>query len=104
MLNDVLIDMGMGPAFSADEADFGGMADGVAPGDLYIGEVLHKTAIDVNTEGTRAAAATIVEMVEKGIAHADGEPVSVILDRPFVYMIVDRAEALPLFIGTVDRV
>lgn len=97
-LNEPLSVMGMPDAFSDTEADFSRMnADNLSR--LYIGYVLHKTDISVTESGTRAAAATIVLMAEKG------EPMefkTVTLDRPFVYCIVDTETMLPLFIGTVE--
>ena len=97
-LKEPLCDMGMGLAFT-DAADFSAMAK-TASGGLCIGQVLHKTAIDVNEDGTRAAAATVVEMTDE--AAVVGEVRTVILDRPYVYMIVDTENDIPLFIGTVN--
>ena len=97
-LNGPLCDMGMGLAFT-EAADFSAMAK-TASGALYIGQVLHKTAIDVNEDGTRAAAATVVTMTDE--AAMVGEYRTVILDRPYVYMIVDTENDIPLFIGTVN--
>ena len=98
-LSDTLRALGMTDAFEAGRADFSRMgASGQGP--LYVGSVLHKTFIDVNEEGTRAAATTTVSM--DGAA-APSEPIErheVILDRPFVYLIVDLRTDMPLFIGT----
>lgn len=95
--------LGMTDAFDAELADFSriGTSD---QGPLAVGGVLHKTFIDVNEEGTRAAAATSVSM--DGVA-APGDPIEyheVILDRPFVYLIVDLRCDLPVFVGTVMSV
>ncbi len=92
----VLRTMGMKDAFDASRADFSGISD--RP--LCISDVLHKTHIDLDSEGTRAAAVTAVIM-EKGAAPMDKKPHEVYLDRPFVYMIVESATGLPVFIGTV---
>ena len=54
----------------------------------------------VDELGTKAAAATVVEMTE-GAMEMEEPPKEVILDRPFLYAIVDRASGLPLFLGTV---
>lgn len=103
-LAETLAAMGMPSAFDDITADFSNMATYTVNGTeypLYISEVLHKTCIDLNETGTRAAAATSVEMA----AGASANPVvrEVILDRPFVYMIVDD-ENIPLFMGTVQSV
>ena len=98
-LTDALRSLGMTDAFDATRADFSRMGTS-EQGPLYVGSVLHKTFVDVNEEGTRAAAATTVTM--DGAA-APGGPVEyheVILDRPFVYLIVDLRCDLPVFIGT----
>ena len=98
-LADALRELGMTDAFDAELADFSRMGSS-EQGPLYVGGVLHKTFVDVNEEGTRAAAATTVSM--DGAA-APGGPVEyheVILDRPFAYLIVDLRCDLPVFIGT----
>lgn len=92
---DVLKTLGMKDAFSGGAADFSKMAQS-AYGNIYISEVAHKTFIQVDELGTRAGAVTMVEMSD------ECEPGnSVILDRPFVYMIIDNETQLPIFIGTV---
>ncbi|MBM6905504.1 serpin family protein [Collinsella tanakaei] len=90
--------LGMTDAFDQYVADFSGMTESMP---LHISKVLHKTHIDVDREGTRAAAVTSVQM-EAG-ASAPGEqvePKTVRLDRPFIYLIVDTRTNTPLFIGT----
>lgn len=98
---DVLKAMGMTDAFSVENADFSRMGT-CEDGNLYIGRVLHKTHITVAEQGTRAGAATVVEML-CGSAYIP-ERKEVVLDRPFVYMLVDRQENLPFFIGTLMEV
>ena len=88
--------MGMTDAFSG-EADFSAMGN-VAQGDLFISRVLHKTYIEVDEEGTKAAAATAVE--DRYGAGLLLEHKEVRLDRPFVYMILD-SKNVPVFIGTL---
>ena len=96
MLNATLIKLGMMTAFSA-EADFNKISN--TP--LTIGEVLHKTHIEVDEDGTKAAAATAVLM--KMMSAFAPEPLpTVYLDRPFIYMITDNQHALPIFIGAVS--
>ena len=97
-LANILPDMGMPLAFSSG-ADFSDMAtyDG---GNLYIGRVLHQTRIEVNAQGTKAAAATAVVM-ESGAVETSSNSYTVILDRPFVYMIVDMEQEIPVFIGVM---
>lgn len=95
-MNRMLEEMGMTDAFNGEVADFSRIAN-PSSGNLFISEVLHKTFIDVNENGTRAAAVTKVEM--KLTSSPIGE--RVILDRPFVYAIIDTDTNLPIFIGSV---
>ena len=78
-------------------ADFSDML--VSGGDtIRIGSIIHKTHIEVDRKGTRAAAVTAVEMRVKG-AIVEEMPKSIVLDRPFVYAIVDNATGIPVFLG-----
>lgn len=97
-LREVLAQAGMTDAFNAGKADFSGMAD-VKPGDLFIRRVIHKTAIQVDERGTKAGAATAVEMSKNAILMN-----FVMFDRPFVYMIFDNENCLPIFIGQVTHI
>ncbi|MCQ2386227.1 MAG: serpin family protein [Clostridia bacterium] len=97
-LNDVLQARGMTDMFSP-EADFSGMgySDG---GNIYCSGVFQKTYIKVDRHGTKAAAITWAEM-KCGSSFA--EMPTVVLDRPFVYAIVDNATGLPIFIGAITE-
>lgn len=97
-MNEVLKTMGMTDAFDEDLADFSGIGNHL-DGNLYINSVLHKTFISVAEQGTRAGAATTVE-IACGAAMEPEEIREVILNRPFVYMIVDCETGIPLFMGT----
>lgn len=92
-LNRILANMGMPSAFGSS-ADFSNMTNL----DLAVGEVLHQTHITLDQAGTRAGAATIVSAELGGKAPYD---VFINLNRPFVYMIIDTVNDLPLFMGTV---
>ena len=95
-LNDALTAIGMGIAFSG-AADFSGMCEG---GGLFISEVRHKTYIEVNEEGTEAAAVTSVEIREKSIGAGD-QPVIMNVNRPFIFAIRERNSETILFMGKV---
>lgn len=95
-MNDALEKLGMPDAFSEAAADFSKLGHS-ENGNLFIGEVLHKTYISVSELGTKAGAATKVEM----LAGSSPEFVTVKLDRPFIYAIIDRTTNLPIFIGTM---
>ena len=94
-LGDQLAAMGMSDAFSANKANFAGM-DGKR--DLYIQKVIHKSFIEVNEEGTEAAAATGIAMAMKAMP-APKAPLIVRCDHPFTFMIVDNATSSVLFAG-----
>ena len=68
---------------------------------VFIDEVLHKTHIEVDSNGTKAAAATVVVM-SKGTGPVREKIESVVLDRPFVYAIIDIETGMPLFIGAIN--
>ena len=98
-LSNVLKGMGMTDAFDGGKADFTGL--GISEtNNIYISRVIHKTFISVAEKGTKAGAATVVEMAE-GAAMFEEEPKVVTLDRPFVYMLVDCENDTPFFIGSL---
>lgn len=94
-LKPALSQLGMGLAFDLNRANFSAMC---AQPRLAIGDVKHKSFIEVNEEGTEAAAVTSVEMVMTAI------PVNtfnLVFNRPFLFLIQDNATGTILFIGTV---
>ncbi|MBQ7810000.1 MAG: serpin family protein [Clostridia bacterium] len=102
-LNSVLKDMGMKEAFDEKKADFSKIGQ-IQGGNIWIGDVLHSTKITVAEQGTKAGAATAVIKYGAGASPAQEEPKEVYLERPFVYMIIDMENNLPVFIGTVMSV
>ena len=98
-MSTILKDMGMTKAFDIYNADFEGLGTSTA-GNIFINRVLHKTFISVGEKGTKAGAATVVEMAD-GAAAEPQEPKEVYLDRPFVYMLIDCENNIPFFNGTM---
>lgn len=101
LLDPVLEGLGMKRAFDADLADFSELGK-YMEGNLYISRVLHQAKIDVDERGTKAGAATIVEIGATG-----GEPeetIEVYLTRPFLFFIADTATHMPIFCGIVNSV
>jgi len=96
-LIDTLKKMGVKDAFDRKTADFSSLIENR---DAYIATVVHKTFIEVDENGTRAAASTLVGADTMSLM----EPYSVCLNRPFVYMIVDTETNLPLFIGVQTEI
>ena len=109
-LSEVLFDLGMEEAFSKDNADFSKMGKVTIENPLgvpettplYIDDVLHKTKIEVTEKGTKAAAVTAIMMAAAGAMPIEKKKVNIVLDRPFVYMIVDKNNT-PLFIGVATN-
>ena len=97
-LTSLLPQLGMAQAFDPEIADFSRLGS-AADGNLYIGQVRHRTFIAVGEKGTRAGAATSVAMNETSAMPVE-EPKVVILDRPFLYAIWDTEANLPVFLGT----
>ena len=96
-LSENLKALGMTDAFDGANADFTALGTS-DEGNIYISRVLHKTFIQVDEEGTKAGAATAVEAATESAALY---PHSVLLNRPFVYMIVDLETGLPIFLGAL---
>jgi serpin B len=90
ILNEVLTDQGMGIAFTPG-ADFSRMASAE---ELWIGEIEHVASVTVDEEGTKAAAATKVEMTI-GMANF------LRVDRPFIFVIRDARTGIILFLGRI---
>ncbi|MDE7226540.1 MAG: hypothetical protein K2N49_06770, partial [Ruminococcus sp.] len=101
-LSKSLKSMGMQDAFDLERADFSKMGKTIT-GTLFINDVKHKTHIDVNKSGTKAAAVTSVEMAA-GDSIDSPLPIAITLDRPFVYCIVDTEIDVPIFIGTLNSI
>jgi serpin B len=96
-LTNVLQAMGMAQAFSPGGADFSGMSTSE---DLYLSAVVHKASVDVNEEGTEAAAATGIEFAATALPVAKPVPVFR-ADHPFLFLIRDRKTKSILFLGRV---
>ena len=92
-LKEALTALGMGVAFSRS-ADFSAMIPG---GGVWIERVIHKTFLEVNEEGTEAAAATAVEMLGVAIR----QPFDMVVDRPFFCAIRDDKTGVILFMGSI---
>jgi len=100
-LADTLKALGMGLAFNANEADFSGMT---GDKDLFISEVIHQAFVDVNEEGTEAAAATGVIMAPTAAPLQEPkEPPVFRADHPFTFMIRDNHSGTIVFLGRVTN-
>jgi len=91
-LEEVLTDMGMGIAFDDLGADFTGMYE---PGGIFIDRIIHKTFLEVDEEGTEAAAATVVDMGYTSIG------LTMYVNRPFIFAIRENHSGTILFMGKI---
>jgi serpin B len=94
-LKDTLSNMGMPIAFSPDEADFSGMTRNR---ELFVSDVIHKAFVAVDEAGTEAAAATAVIMDNCAVPD---QPVEIVIDHPFIFLIRDIETGSILFVGRV---
>lgn len=96
-LNEILKSMGMLDAFDESRADFAGINPDLQ---LYISKVMHKALIEVNEEGTEAAAVTSVSV---GVTSVGEDPVPTVFraDKPFLFAIREHHTGAILFIGKV---
>jgi serine protease inhibitor len=103
-----LIAMGMKEAFDRNMADFTGTASSKTMqldgnGNLYISAVIHKAYVDVDEEGTEAAAATGVGVKRATGVHRAEPPIIFRADHPFMFLIRDNRSGSILFIGRVTN-
>ncbi len=93
-LRNQLVNMGLVSCFT--NGDFSKMLKG----DFSVGEILHRCQIEVNHHGTNASAATIVEIEYGSMLTPEIEPPKqIVLDRPFLYGVIDMKHRMPVFIG-----
>jgi serpin B len=92
-LNETLGAIGLGIAFDSQKADFSEMTSPPT----FISEVKHKTFLEVNEEGAKAAAATVVEVMLGGLP----KTFTMIIDRPFFCAIRDNETGTLLFMGSI---
>ena len=93
-LNDCLIELGMPDLFHMNLADLSGMSK---TEQLYVSHVVHKAYVDVNEEGTEAAAATAAGIMLCSMPYIQ----TFMADHPFLFIILDNRNGVPLFIGRV---
>ncbi len=95
----LLTAIGIQSLFDPSAADLTGLSP---EPELYVGQVLHKTFISVDEEGTEAAAATMLSAVAAGVPRPD-EPVQFTCDRPFLFFITDDLSRSILFAGRLTE-
>ena len=99
-MNDVLESLGMANAFNPGLADFSHINKTAA---LCISRVIHKTFVQVDEEGTEAAAVTAVEIIKSSIGQDEGKIFHFYADHPFFYVIREKDSGTILFMGRMDN-
>ena len=98
-LNHPLEALGMKTAFNQKQANFSGMFNNLH----FISEVRQKAFVEVNEEGTEAAAVTAIGLMAGGMPEMNPpKPFEMIVDRPFLFAIVDARSEMILFMGVVN--
>ena len=87
----------MQDSFDGERADFRKIGKRI-----YVSDVKHKAKIEIDEEGSRAAAATVIEMVESACAPIE-DPIDFVVDHPYVFVIRDLKTGMILFMGQVNN-
>lgn len=99
---DILKEMGIKGIFDSEKADLTKIIErNETTGNIFVGEVIHKTHIDLNEKGTKAAAVTYAGIFSNGAMSEEKRKVNIIFNKPFIYMIRDSKTRELLFFGTV---
>ena len=93
----LLQEMGLRAAFDQGQADFGGITND--PDGLVLSEVAHEACVEVDENGTEAAAATAIMSLLGEIEEPEPDPIPFTVDRPFIFLIRDDATGAILFMG-----
>ena len=97
---DVLEAMGIEDVFDQEKADLSNI---MTKEPIYVSTAIHKTYIDLNEKGTKAAAITYFGMEKSAIAPERVETKRIEFNKPFVYMIRDSKTKEMLFFGVVEN-
>ena len=97
-LKEPLMELGVASIFDETAADLTGMIDASSCCNVAaVSKIIHKAAIEVNEEGTEAAAATGIDVAMFSL------PPQIMVDRPFLFTIVHRPTTTPIFIGRMSK-
>ncbi|MBR1598882.1 MAG: serpin family protein [Lachnospiraceae bacterium] len=103
-MSGALKKLGAVDAFDGDKADLYNMFEKDKGSNYYFSAVYHKTHIEVDKKGTKAAAATAIVVSKTTSVVTDNlAKIEITLDHPFVYAIVDNTTNIPVFVGVVNR-
>ena len=102
-LVEIMQTMGINDAFDGVLANFKPMVE-IPNSNAYIGAALQKTHFELDEKGIKAAAVTYIGMKDAAMMPEQKPTINIYLDRPFVYILMDEASDLPMFIGTVKTI
>ena len=101
-LKKPLQSMGVVDAFAHGTADFRGFTENGAKGqDIAIDQFIHKVSLDLDDKGPRSPVSGIAGNTVKKVRSVG--PTKIIFDRPFMFMIFERAQKIPLFMGSINK-
>lgn len=99
-LKDALKALGVKQAFDPNHGDFSDLAE--TPDPIFINQIIHKSYIKVNEQGSEAAASTLSALMAGGGPPTD-EPFKMVVNRPFLFAINDRQTGVMLFLGAIEN-
>ncbi|MBR6472362.1 MAG: serpin family protein [Firmicutes bacterium] len=99
-----LNEMGIHTVFDDEKADLSPMAHMETGENLYVSKIIHKTHIELDREGTKAAAVTGIGIANATAIMENVPKVELRLDRPFIFAICDSNTNIPVFLGTVQGI
>ena len=99
-MQDILIKMGITDIFSTSSANLSGISESQR---LYVSSILHATAIEVNEQGTKAAAVTSISIGIESLMPPPANLIELILDHLFLFLIYEHVANLPLFVGKLSK-
>ena len=101
-LNETFEGLGLIKTLTPGEADLSAMGTGRAGEPLYVSSAQQKVKIQVDEEGTKAAAVTEILVGEGGMLWQE-EPLELHFDSPYLYLLMDQETGVPLFMGMMEN-
>lgn len=99
-LKDALKALGVKQAFDSNRGNFSNLAE--IPDPIYINQIIHKSYLKVNEQGSEAAASTLVALMVGGASPTE-EPFKMVVNRPFLFAIKERQTGVMLFLGVIEN-
>lgn len=96
-----LANLGITDAFNPELADFSNMSTITDERPLWVSDALHKANIDFSERGVKAAAVTVLAVMDTMAMIYENKPIEIKIDKPFMYFIKDKSTGEIWFVGTV---